>query len=163
MRLDEYVRTDNSIETTRGNYGVCISMTTQWIRASKRHNGVTRTWQIGSGGAFRIRQAAGMIGQQTGDDSIIRNAGLVVVSQRNDPTLIGIATQGYHILSIWNTAGNQGHSMGTWVAGNAYQFFDPNYGLYHADSSISLIGDVLTHCTTEYPGLNAEYISRKIA
>jgi hypothetical protein len=163
MRLDEHVRTNNNIETTKSKYGVCISMTTQWILASKRHDGVTRTWQIGSGGAFRIRQAAGMIGQQRGDDNIIRNAGLFVQSERDDPTLIGIATQGYHILSIWNAAGNSGHSMGSWAQGAIYQFFDPNFGLFHADNSISLIGDVLQHCRTVYPGLNAEHILRKIA
>ncbi len=163
MTLDDHVRSDNNVETTRGNYGVCISMTTQWISASKRYGGVTRTWQIGRTGSFRIRQAAGMIGQQRGDENIIRNARLVIQQERDDPTYFAIATPGYHILSIWNTAGDAGHSMGTWVQNGRYQFFDPNFGLYHANSALELIGDVSAHCTREYAGLNAEHIVRKIA
>ncbi len=42
MKLDDHVRTNNNLETTRGNYGVCISMTTRWIRSTKETGGVTR-------------------------------------------------------------------------------------------------------------------------
>ena len=162
MELDPHVRTDNDIETTRGNYGVCISMTTQWISACKTYGEVTREWQIGSGGAFLVRQAAGMIGQNRGDENIIHNAGLAIVSEIDDASLADLATQGYHILSIWNAAGDEGHSMGTRVAGNSYQFFDPNFGLYHAGSALELVADVALHCQNHYPDLNAEHICRRI-
>ncbi len=163
MRLDDHVQTNNNIETTRDSYGVCISMTTQWISASRQHGGVTRTWQIGSGGAFLVRQAAGMIGQQRGDDAIIRNAGLQVLGQVDDPALIGLGTPGYHILSIWNGAGDAGHSMGSRVDGTTFEFFDPNFGLYRADSAMALAHDVRAHCAQYYADLNAEYVIRNIA
>ena len=163
MELDEHVRTNNNIETTKDSYGVCISMTTQWILASMRYNGVTRSWQVGSSGSFLVRQAAGMIGQQTGDENIIQNAGLSILGECNDPSLTDIATPGYHILSIWNAGGTEGHSMGTRVTANAFEFFDPNFGLYHANSAIGLAGDAYAHCLRWYPGLQAEHISRQVA
>ena len=162
MELDSHVRTNNNIETTEGNYGVCISMTAQWIGACKLYGEVTREWQIGSSGSFLVRQAAGMIGARVGDENIIRNAGLTIASESDDPSLAEIAKQGYHILSIWNGAGTEGHSMGTRVAGNSYQFFDPNFGLYHARYAAGLSADVAEHCRLHYPALNAEFICRQI-
>jgi hypothetical protein len=138
-------------------------MTTQWISACKSYGEVTRDWQIGSGGAFLVRQAAGMIGQRVGDENIIHNAGLTIASEIDDPSLADIATEGFHILSIWNAPGNQGHSMGTRVTDSSFQFFDPNFGLYHAKNVTGLIADVADHCRTYYPTLNAEYISRRIS
>jgi hypothetical protein len=148
MELDKHVRTNNNIETTKGNYGVCISMTTQWISACKSYGEVTRDWQIG---------------QRVGDENIIHNAGLTIASEIDDPSLADIATEGFHILSIWNAPGNQGHSMGTRVTDSSFQFFDPNFGLYHAKNVTGLIADVADHCRTYYPTLNAEYISRRIS
>ena len=163
MQLDDYVQTDNNIQTTKGSYGVCISMTTQWIKATQKYDGVTRTWQIGSSGAFRIRQGAGMIGQQRGDDNIIKNAGLTPIGPtKNDPSLFELVTAGFHILSIWESGWNSGHSMGTWVKMGKYQFFDPNFGLYHCDDSSDMIWSIKQHCMTYYPSLNARYLVRKV-
>lgn len=162
MKLDDYVRTNNLIETTRGNYGVCISMTTQWIRATKESGGVSRVWQIGNAGAFLVQQATGMIGQQKGDENIIRNSGLFIQSQNEDSTLISLTSEGFHIISIWNTSYTEGHSMGTWVNEHTFQFFDPNFGLYHADNLFSLKSDIVNHCHYNYPNLASRYIIRRV-
>ncbi|MGE0018568.1 MAG: YopT-type cysteine protease domain-containing protein [Draconibacterium sp.] len=162
MKLDDHVRTNNNLETTKGNYGVCISMTTRWIRSTKETGGVTRVWQIGNPGSFLVQQAAGMFGQQRGDENIILNSGLFIQSQHEDSVLSSLSTEGFHIISIWNTAGSVGHSMGTWVSGNTFQFFDPNFGLYHAENLFALTSDIISHCHFNYPDLTSRFIIRRV-
>jgi len=163
MKLDPHVQTNNNIQTVKGKLGVCMAMTAEWIIASKRNNGVTRAWQIGTNGAFRINQAAGLIGEQKGANNLLKRAGLEITSEQDDSTLADLGTNGYHILEIWDTTRDKGHAMGTWVTQDKYQFFDPNFGLFHAKSSTGLISDVTLHCWTEYSDIDAEYIVKKIA
>jgi hypothetical protein len=155
--VDLIVATNNMVETKRGSYGVCISMCTYWIKASQRYGGVTKTWQIGQTGSFRIRQAAGMIGQQRGDANIIKNAGLAIndVSQKSNYTQLaqGLSSSGYHIFTLWKSDQTQGHAMASRNSGGTLEFFDPNFGLYSVASATAMLGDVQTHCLTYYPDL----------
>lgn len=155
--MDLIVQTNNMVETKRGSFGVCISMCTYWIKASQKYGGVTKTWQIGQTGSFRIRQASGMIGAQKGDENIIKNAGLTIRDVSNKANYAqlttGLSANGYHIFTLWNNALTEGHAMGSWNSGTGLQFFDPNFGLYTVASAAAMMGDVQTHCLTYYPGL----------
>ena len=158
--MERIVITNNTVQTTKGSFGVCISMCTQWIKASQKYGGVTKSWQIGQTGSFRIRQAAGMIGRQKGDDNIIKNAGLNISGKFKPANYVQLNTDltwaGYHIFTLWNNTGTSGHAMGSWNNNGKLQFFDPNFGLYDVASAGAMSGDVQTHCVTYYPDLQSE-------
>ncbi|HHO76970.1 MAG TPA: hypothetical protein ENN05_11185 [Deltaproteobacteria bacterium] len=160
--MDLIVATNNNVETKKNSFGVCISMCTYWVKASQRYGGVTKTWQIGQTGSFRIRQAAGMIGSHKGDRNIIKNAGLSVTGEYapENYTQIntGLTWAGYHIVTLWNNAWTSGHAMASWNNNGKLQFFDPNFGLYNVASTAAMLNDVYNHCATTYPDLQSHCI-----
>jgi hypothetical protein len=167
MELDLQVQTNNNIDTIKGvDPGACFAMTLQWIKASKRYGGVTRSWQIGNTGSFRIMQSRYDLETEVHDRAMIKRAGLTIQNEYNNiSTFATVAQSGYHV--IGSSGGGGGHAMGSWVnhGEGQYQFFDPNNGLYRAADGMQLINDVTHHIKVRYvgTGVNASWTIYKIA
>ncbi|WP_025743110.1 hypothetical protein [Aquimarina pacifica] len=162
--MDLLFSTNNNIQALKnGGAGVCAAMTLEWIKKSQQLNGVTRAWQVGSSFQFAIAQGAGMIAGT--DDRTFRNSGLMSSSESTSMMDLGKSSiSGYQMLSIWNSEETEGHSMGVWIdeKQGKYHFFDPNGGLYEAESSSELLSDINLHLLNWYSDLNGDVLIRNI-
>ena len=145
MELDQNVVTTNNLPNIKDSYGNCFGMTISWINASKRNNGVTKSWQINNGVILQARLNNQWNREQT--DGAIRRAGFSIGNASSNYNTFG-SNQGHLVIIIDNPA----HAMGARVDGSTYQFFDPNSGLHNADNHNDLYNSVWNYLNSTYPG-----------
>lgn len=154
--------TNNSSASVRGP-GVCCAMVADWLASCKKLGRSLKTEGEMAGSTTHIvAQSGGELGAHKGDLEIMKSYGLTPppaqplntpVSFANLATLLSTQT-GYCWINFFGASG--GHSVGASVLGSAYEFLDPNDGLYRFDSAADFIKHVRTNLDKSYgpAGLN---------